>query len=223
MTLLNLPKPFSVFQISEGKYICLYGGDDIEWIQRFTDVAKAVESAADIKLEMLYVGKSNLRERVRKNNDSIAQENLSHVLPDLSSVWFFWARLESMWHSKVQHGGENAERDPIMQEIVSMLSFDGGDHGWAVFGRGWGEMSQMTKAKGDTIVGCLRDYHVWKNNIATKGFVGAVNDYLPQLHTPHHCNRLVLPGTTGRTPDRVACAECGRPMEKFIMYRCCTD
>lgn len=215
--------PMIVDWISEGKYICLYGGDDIEWIRKFTDVAKAVESAADIKLEMLYVGKSNLREKVRKNNDSIAQENLSHVLPDLSSVWFFWARLESMWHSKVQHGGENAERDPIMQEIVSMLSFDGGDHGWAVFGRGWGEMSQMTKAKGDTIVGCLRDYHVWKNNIATKGFVGAVNDYLPQLHTPHHCNRLVLPGTTGRTPDRVACAECGRPMEKFIMYRCCTD
>ena len=220
MTFLDL---VSVFQITEGKYICLFGGEDIEWIREFCILAKAVGRAAGIKLEMLYVGKSNPREKIWKNNISIAQEYLSDVLPGLNVVWFFWARLESMWHSKVQHG-ETPERDPITHEIMSMLSFDGGNHGWAVFGREWGEMSQMTKAKGDTILECLGEYQMWNDEVETKGFVAALNDYLiHQLQTPHHCNRLVLPDTTGRTPDRVPCADCGRPMEKYIRYRCCTD
>lgn len=219
----DISEGHSVFQISEGKYICLFGGVDIEWIRTFSNLAKAVGSSANIKLEMLYVGKSNLRDNVSKNNTIIVQENLGHVLPNLSSAWFFWARLESMWHSKVQHG-KTAERDPIMQEIMSMLSFDGGNHGWAVFGRGWGARSQMTKAKGDSIVKSLSEYEMWENNVGTKGFVAALNDYLlHQPQTPHHCYRLVLPETTGRTPERLPCAECGRPMEKYILYRCCTD
>ncbi|KAF7144107.1 hypothetical protein RHSIM_Rhsim05G0212000 [Rhododendron simsii] len=90
--------------ISEGKYICLYGGEDIEWIRKFTKTAKAVAQAARIPLEMLYVGKSYPREKVRKNNTTIVAENLSHILPDLNLIWFFWVRLENMWHSKTKHG-----------------------------------------------------------------------------------------------------------------------
>lgn len=93
-----------ILQISEGKYICLYGGEDMEWIRRFTTTAKAVAQAAGIQLEMLYVGKSNPREKVRKINSTIVAEKLSHILPDLTFIWFFWVRLESMWHSKTQHG-----------------------------------------------------------------------------------------------------------------------
>ncbi|KAK9277623.1 hypothetical protein L1049_007169 [Liquidambar formosana] len=57
--------------ISEGKHICLYGGEDIGWIRKFTTTAKAVAQAANITLEMLYVGKSNPREKVRKNTATI--------------------------------------------------------------------------------------------------------------------------------------------------------
>ncbi|KAL6351613.1 hypothetical protein AAG906_040967 [Vitis piasezkii] len=205
--------------ISEGSYICLFGGEDMEWIRKFCILAKAIARAAGIRLEMLYVGKSNPREKIQKINAIISTDNLSHTLPDLHLVWFFWVRLESMWYSKMQHG-KTVESDPIMQEIVSMLSFDGSDQGWVVFSKGSGE---MTKAKGENIVRCLSDYDVWKNNVSSKGFLGALNDYLREIHTPHHCNRLILPGTTGSIPERVVCAECGRPMEKFVMYRCCTD
>ncbi|KAF7142739.1 hypothetical protein RHSIM_Rhsim05G0212300 [Rhododendron simsii] len=90
--------------ISEGKYICLYGGEDTEWIRKFTKTAKAVAQAARIPLEMLYVGKSYPGEKVRKNNTTIVAENLSHILPNLNLIWFFWVRLESMWHSKTKHG-----------------------------------------------------------------------------------------------------------------------
>ncbi|XP_038693169.1 protein SIEVE ELEMENT OCCLUSION B-like [Tripterygium wilfordii] len=203
--------------IAENKYICLYGGEDIEWIRKFTRNAQAVAREAQISLEMLYVGKSNPREKVRKNNAIIQAEKLSHVLQDITLVWFFWVRIESMWHSKVQHG-KSVENDQIMQEIMTMLSFDGSEQGWAVISRG---SAEMARAKGETISEALVDYEKWKN--PEKGFVNALNDHLHDVHTDHHCNRLILPGVTGGIPERVVCAECGRPMEKFIMYRCCTD
>ena len=190
----------------------------MEWIRRFTTAMKAVAKVAQIQLEMLYVGKGNPREKVRKNNVIIATENLSHTLPDQTLIWFFWVRLESMWHSKSQYT-KSGENDIIMQEIMSMLSFDGSDQGWAVISRG----TEMAKAKGDTILKSLTQFEQWKDLVGELGLVGALNENLRTLHTPHHCNRLILPGTTGRIPERVVCAECGRPMEKFIMYRCCTD
>lgn len=78
----------TTYQMQEGKYICLYGGEDIDWIQRFTTTMHAVAQAAQIPLEMLYVGKSNLKEKVRKNNTAIATQGVSHVLPDVTLVWW---------------------------------------------------------------------------------------------------------------------------------------
>lgn len=208
-----------ILQINDGKYICFYGGEDIEWIRKFTSAAKIVAKEAQIQLEMLYVGKSNPREKVRRNNTTIVNEKLSHVLPDLTLIWFFWVRLESMWHSKVQHK-RTVENDSIMQEIMTMLSFDGSEQGWAVISKG---SAEMAKAKGDTILNSFLGFDSWKNHAQEIGFVPALNDHLHELHTPLHCNRLILPGTTGSIPERVVCAECGRAMEKFIMYRCCTD
>ncbi|GMH01541.1 hypothetical protein Nepgr_003380 [Nepenthes gracilis] len=212
-------EPLIFTWIQQNKYICLYGGEDMEWIRNITTRVKTVAQEAGIPLEMLYVGKSNLKEKVRKNNSIILAENLSHTLPDVTLTWFFWARLESMWHSKAQHG-KSAENDAITQEIVTMLSFDGSDQGWAVISRG---SAEIAKAKGDTILSCLNEFGKWKEEVGLIGFVQALNDHLQKLRTPHHCNRLILPGSTGNIPERVVCAECGRPMEKFLMYRCCTD
>ncbi|KAH8495395.1 hypothetical protein H0E87_018538 [Populus deltoides] len=211
--------PMILSWIDQGKYICLYGGEDIEWIRKFTVTAKDVASRAGITLEMLYVGKSNPREKVWEINSIITTEKLSHVLPDLTLIWFFWVRLESMWHSKVQHK-RTVENDTIMQEIMTMLSFDGSGQGWAVISRGPGDMA---KEKGETILESFLDFENWKEGAQEKGFLPALIDYLRKLHSPLHCNRLILPGATGRIPEEVDCAECGRPMEKFIMYRCCTD
>ncbi|KAL5829285.1 hypothetical protein ACOSQ3_018753 [Xanthoceras sorbifolium] len=204
--------------IAEEKFVCLYGGEDMEWIRKFTMTAQAVAKVAGIQLELLYVGKSNPKEKVRKNMSTIAVEKLSHTLQQIPLIWFFWVRLESMWHSKMKYG-KSAENDRIMQEIVTMLSFDGSDQGWAVICRG----SEMAKAKGETILRCFVDYDLWKSQADQKGFIPAIIDHLQDLYSPHHCNRLILPGTTGSIPERIVCAECGKPMEKFIMYRCCTD
>ncbi|KAL8137857.1 hypothetical protein V2J09_003858 [Rumex salicifolius] len=201
--------------ISENKYICLYGGEDMDWIRKFTTKARAIAEEAAVPLEMLYVGRSNPKERVRNNNAIISVEGLSHTL-DLNLIWFFWVRLESMWHSKIQHG-RTVENDPIMQEIVTMLSYDGSsDEGWAVMFRG---SADMTKAKGGAFLSCFDKFEEWKVNVETAGLVQAIDEHLHKIQSPHHCNRLILPATTGTVPDKVVCAECGRQMEKFIMYQ----
>ncbi|TMW88303.1 hypothetical protein EJD97_018736 [Solanum chilense] len=206
--------------ISEGKCICLYGGEDIEWIRSFTSSTRAVANEAGVPLEMLYVGKKNPKERVRKNSSIIQMENLSHVVQDQTLIWFFWERLESMWHSRTQQDISD-ESDPILQEIVTILSYDGSDLGWAVFSRG---LAEMTRGKGDLIVQVMKGFDRWRNEVSDiTTFVPALDRQLRDLHSPHHCTRLILPSTSGHIPERVVCAECSRPMEKFIMYRCCTD
>lgn len=174
--------------------------------------------AAGIDLEMLYVGKSNAKERVRKINSVIATENLSRYWPELTFVWFFWSRLESMLYSKLQHR-KNEEEDNVMQEVMTMLSFDGSDQGWAIFCRG----SDMTRGKGDLVYQSMEEFERWKEDAYDRGFVPALRDNLLRLHTPQHCNRLILPGINGGIPEKVVCAECGRIMEKYYMYRCCVD
>lgn len=124
-----------------------------------------------------------------------------------------------MWHSKNQLG-RTIENDPILPGIMTMLTFDGSEGGWAILSRG---SDDMAKAKGTTFLTCLSDYSIWKEHVKQKGFLQALNDHLKELHLPHHCNRLVLPGTDGMTKERVACIECGRPMERYTMYKCCDE
>ncbi|KAF9677855.1 hypothetical protein SADUNF_Sadunf08G0151100 [Salix dunnii] len=205
--------------IKEGKFICLYGGEDIEWIRKFTKAAKVVAGDAGIQLEMVYLGKSGPKEKAGKISAVILKEKLGHVFSNLDLIWLFWVRLESMWHSKVQQK-RSVKNDLIMQEIMTMLSFDGSDQGWAVISKG---SDEMAKARGDTILKSFAEFESWKQSAGEKGFLPALIDNVHKLHSPTHCNRLILPEATGSVPERIVCAECNRPMEKFIMYRCCTD
>ncbi|KAG2714700.1 hypothetical protein I3760_03G040300 [Carya illinoinensis] len=217
--LVNDIDPTILNWISEGRYICIYGGEDIEWIRKLTTTTHGMAQATGISLGMVYVGKSNPKERVRINTETISVEELGHYWKDMTSVMYFWVRIESMWQSKMQLG-INVENDSIMQEIMTLLSFDGSEGGWALLSRG---SAEIVRAKGSTFLNCLMQYDVWKEQAQLKGIVPAIRDHLTKLQTPHRCNRIVLPGTAGRTPERVVCSECGRTMEKFIMYQCCNE
>ncbi|KAD5507696.1 hypothetical protein E3N88_15399 [Mikania micrantha] len=205
--------------IAEEKYICLYGGDDLEWIRKFTKTASNLAKTAGITLEMVYAGKSGTKERIRKITATISEETLSHTWPDPTSVWYFWTRLESMLHSKIQQG-KSFDNDPIMKEVMTMMSFDGSDQGWALICLGSGDMA---RANAELSLASLTEYEDWEKDAQENGFVPALKAYLAKLHKPQHCNRLILPGISGGIPEVVVCSECGRTMEKFLMFRCCTD
>ncbi|KAK3002641.1 hypothetical protein RJ639_019998, partial [Escallonia herrerae] len=80
---------------------------------------------------------------------------------------------------------------------MRMLSFDASAQGWAVIGSG----SEMAKANGDTILRSFNELNNWMKNARERGFIVALNDHIRELQTPHHCNRLILPGIDN--PEKV--------------------
>ena len=207
-------------QIGEGKYICLYGGDSIEWIREFTNKARDVATVLNIPLELIYVGKSNVpKERIRKINEIIQAEKLSHICPEFMSIWFFWSRLESMRCSKVRYG-KTIDDDHILKEVMVLLSYDGSDQGWVSL---WHGDNETARANGKLALLTLNAFQAWQNEAINKGFVPAFGQELEQRHSPQHCTRLILPGIGQDIPPKVVCTECGRDMEKFYMFRCCLE
>ncbi|KAJ6423996.1 hypothetical protein OIU84_024884 [Salix udensis] len=205
--------------IKEGKYIFLYGGDDIEWVRKFTKTARAVAQAARVPLEMVYVGKSSKRDKIQRVMATITMEKLSYIWEDLTMIWFFWTRLESMLYSKIQLGKLD-DHDPMMQEIKKLLSYDR-EGGWAVLSNG---SNVVVNGHSTTVLPTLVEYDLWKDQVPDKGFDLAFHDHHLKLHDiSHPCCRFDFPMTTGRIPHTMKCPECNRTMEKFSTFLCCHD
>ncbi|KAJ0075585.1 hypothetical protein Patl1_33348 [Pistacia atlantica] len=179
--------------IAEENYICLYGGGNIDWIKKFIAKAQVVAEAANIKLQILYVGKSNPGEQIQGNISTITEEKLSHSLQDLPLVKFFWKRLKSMLQSRMPLG-HTEKNDPVMQEINTILSIDEKDEGWALLCRG----SDMAIAKSEIILKCLSDFDLWRTYMNEKEFVTTLKHYhrkmllLQLMESPHKDNMEVL-------------------------------
>ncbi|KAK9926763.1 hypothetical protein M0R45_023976 [Rubus argutus] len=206
--------------IDTGKYICLFGSDDIEWIRKFTVSAKAAAREAQIPLELVYAGRSTAtREKIRRVNRTIETENLGRTWPDYTSTWFFWSRLDSMRCSKAKYH-KTVDNDAILREVMTLLSYDGSDHGWVMVWRG---SAETVRGNGQLALITLDDFGAWKIQASEIGFVPEFTNQLKRRHQPQHCTRLIIPGFGPDIPDKVVCTECGREMEKFFMFRCCTD
>ncbi|KAI3981745.1 hypothetical protein MKX01_027730 [Papaver californicum] len=205
--------------IREDKFVCLYGGEDINWVRIFTTTMQRVVLESKINLEMLYVGKSKPKEQVKKIIDIIMKERLSHCWQDPMSIWFFWDRLESMWYSKLQHT-RTIDNDPVLREITTMLTFDGSNDGWAILTKGSGE---MVKAHGSKMLEVLAKFNEWKIKVEQHGFIQAIVRALDSYPSHGHCSCLVLPGMTPGKIHELSCTECGRPMELYTLYQCCDN
>ncbi|KAL8547563.1 hypothetical protein ACS0TY_007041 [Phlomoides rotata] len=209
--------------INDNKVICLYGGEDMQWIHNFITMARNVANSARIELEMVYIGKTMSTERAKRLHEAVAGR--THIWTDPTSTWYFWTRIESMMYSKRHHGATTKETgDHILNEVMNVLTFGGSEEeGWAMFSQGSGlGVGQMARAKGAAMMQGLVEYGTWANEAREKGFVVALHDYLAGHHTAEHCNRLILPGVDD-IPETVVCTECSQPMDKYFMYRCCTD
>ncbi|GFZ03854.1 sieve element occlusion amino-terminus protein [Actinidia rufa] len=228
----NIPK-----WIREGKYICLYGGADIEWIRKFTATAKAVARTTGIALEMVYVGNRTGKQVTRNITETINAEKLSSCWRDDFSIWFFWTRLEIMFFSLIdpEKAVENdsirnevsstdpendAKNNSIFNEVDTVLGFDSSHKEWAIISKA---PAEMTRADGETVLKSFYEFNTWEEDARERGFIPALSSKFKQLQTPHHCNKLILPWTNGSVPEKVVCRQCGRPMENYLMFSCCTD
>ncbi|CAI0457078.1 unnamed protein product [Linum tenue] len=201
--LVNGIDPMILNWIKDGKYIFLYGGDDVEWVRKFTNTARAVAVASRIPLEMAYVGKSTKKELVRRVLATITVEKLSY----------------SMLFSKIQQGKLD-DHDPMMLEIKKLLSYDK-EGGWAVLSKG---SNIISNGHGNTVLTTLVEYDLWKEEIPVKGFDLAYDDHHKKVHgVTYPCCRFEFPNTAGRIPEGMKCPECHRYMEKYTTFLCCHD
>ncbi|PON74659.1 Sieve element occlusion [Trema orientale] len=226
--------------IQEGKHICLYGGEDMEWIRSFTRTAKAVARGHGVDLEMLYAGKNRARERVVKKLINVTQrEKLSKAL-EWRLISYFWLRMEKMCFSEPPVAMADQEEvepeyfspddlvfavpahhcNPIFSGILKMLSVGSSSKGWAVISGG-SENDTLFEADGELLLTALLEHEKWKQTAENYGFVTALEMYYHRLcNELPHCINMILPDTQIK---QISCAACNKPMEKMVMYSCCSD
>lgn len=206
----------------QGTMVCLYGGEDIEWIREFTRATKdaVTNISSATRMELVYVGKKNAIKEVENINSKIDKDNLSRYWSDLTSIWFFWTRLESMLYLKMQQC-KNSRNDLIMQELTTLLSYDGSDRGWALFCKG---SSEMALARGDVALKSMKEFGEWRQSAIDNGLFPVLSSRIRESQKKQRCSRIILSGDRQEIPNKKLSSDgCECSMEKCFVYRCCAD
>ncbi|XP_077226691.1 sieve element occlusion protein [Tasmannia lanceolata] len=215
--------PLISMWIGEGRTICLYGSDNLEWIREFTGKINDIKRVG-VPLELVYVGNNSTREHTKEIAATIVEERLSGSLSQ-TGIYFFWARLKSIRSSRT-HIGKDMKNDVIMKEVMSMLSHDDEEKGWVVMGRG--SSTDTIKLHGRKLMDCLALFNVWGENVEKVGFLSAMRNSLDPPPPPPiekcNCNTRnhsrIIPYVRDSNEEIVICEECKRPMEKCVLYQC---
>ncbi|XP_022734843.1 protein SIEVE ELEMENT OCCLUSION C [Durio zibethinus] len=200
--------------VEEGRNICIYGSENLDWIREFSAKIKEIKDAG-VQLEMIYVGKNNPDEHVKDILITIIGEIHSNLL-SFTKVQLFWLRLESMRRSKSRLG-KTASTDHILAEVLALL-YNDDDNGWAVIGKGLS--TDLVRVQGGEIIQCLNLFGQWGENVAQLEFVGALRTVLepPLLDGP--CNHTeVVTYSQGFIEGSIVCQKCKRLMKKFTIYQ----
>ncbi|KAK6134885.1 hypothetical protein DH2020_031369 [Rehmannia glutinosa] len=210
--LLNNIETSAIEWALEGKFICLYGGEDTVWIQNFTTVVSDIFQQSQVPIMTLYLGTNDM-------NAIVEQKKYSNIILDPMKIKLFWARLESIRQSRVQIG-VLPESDEIIKEVFKMLSFGCSKRGWAIISKG---SNEMAKGMGDIMLKALSEYDQWKGNVELKGFVTALEEYMGTIGTSYFCNKFIVPKTKNGLPEKMDCFECRREMRMSVRFTCCGD
>ncbi|XXG49609.1 hypothetical protein AAC387_Pa02g3744 [Persea americana] len=217
------------------RIIYLYGGDDLDWIRKFTATTKEVVKGEGIILELIYVGK--------KHTETIIKENLSKVL-DEEKRRRFRARLDCILYSKMKFG-TSIDTDKTFEDVMMLLGSDGSGDGWTVVGDGSEEVVTMNK---ETVMESLVQFKEKKVQFTFQTFFITLHKVLevvingnkpvgsdgkpggngvipigPGSSYKKHCKHIYIPSTNGIIPENMVCVDCHRPMEKYVMYKCCVE
>lgn len=190
----------------------------MDWIRKFTSTMKEVVKGQGIFLELIYVGK--------KHAETIIKESLSKCWDDPLQIRRFRARLESIWYSKMQHG-KTIANDTVLKDVMMLLSSDGSGRGWTMIGQG---SKDLIAVNGKMIMDCLLQFKKLKINITSQNFFYTMSNVVKEVISikpidivHKHCNHIILPTNIGVAQENVVCVDCNRPMEKYVMYKCCIE
>ncbi|KHN41404.1 hypothetical protein glysoja_048427 [Glycine soja] len=127
--LLDGINPLLAYWVEQGKNICLYGSENLVWIQQFNDKTTEIKRAG-LQLETIYVGNSQSSENVKQIMAIGGEKSLSDPL-SFTNVQHFWVRLETMRRSKLRLG-KTPSSDHVLAKLSTLLDMDDREEGWAV-------------------------------------------------------------------------------------------
>ncbi|KAG4967947.1 hypothetical protein JHK87_033598 [Glycine soja] len=105
--LLDGINPLLAYWVEQGKNSCLYGSENLVWIQQFNDKIIEIKQPG---------GEKSL-------NDPLSFRNVQH----------FWVQLETMRMSKLILGNTPSS-DHVLAKLSTLLDMDDREEGWAVIG-----------------------------------------------------------------------------------------
>ncbi|KOM39721.1 hypothetical protein LR48_Vigan03g310300 [Vigna angularis] len=215
--LLDEINPLLAYWVEQGKSICLYGSENLVWIQQFNDKITELKRAG-LQLETIYVGNSQLGEHVKQIMARSGATSRSDPL-SFTNVQFFWLRLASMLRSKLRLG-KTPSGDYVLAELSALLKMDDREEGWAVIGSGGS--TDIIRLRGMQVMEFLRKCSVWRENITKFGLWGAPTNILEADFVEGSCTHsyFVPSRKNGRlSQGTVICQVCKRPMKKFVVYK----
>ncbi|XP_065873388.1 protein SIEVE ELEMENT OCCLUSION A-like [Euphorbia lathyris] len=224
----SLYQPRKATQTSNGgvsaPIICLYGGEELKWIQTFTQLVEALNTKlTTITIELVYVSK---RDAIDDNNRDIFKfletKSITYWTAKDTKCRRFWGRLENLFSSAIRNG-RNTKQD-IMKEVITLLGYNASSKGWTVFGQLDAKLSvKIAKASGGVAELVLKETEKWWTT-------GSITDFLKKLSIqldekaktePHHCCHVMLPSTVGDNVHEITCPVCEKDMGNFRFYTCC--
>ncbi|RZB50139.1 Protein SIEVE ELEMENT OCCLUSION C [Glycine soja] len=176
--LLDGINPFLAYWVEQGKNICLYGSENLVWIQQFNDKITEVKRAG-MQLETIYVGNSQSGENVKQIMARSGEKSFSDPL-SFTNVQYFWLRLESMRRSKLRLG-KTPSSDHVLAELSALLDMDAREEEWTVIGCGGSSSTDIFRLQGMQVMEFVRKCSEWRENITNLGFFGALRNFL-DLH-----------------------------------------
>ncbi|XP_021636885.2 protein SIEVE ELEMENT OCCLUSION B [Hevea brasiliensis] len=206
--------------------ICLYGGEDIKWIEEFTTAINRIKDVTKLSMDLVYVSQSKA---INQTNKAIFDFITGRKLGVCWNVeetysWRFWARLESIFSSGLRKG-IYPKVNNTMKDVGTLLSFSGSYSGWAAFGQ-LGTSHKMAKATGEVVLQVLSNISSWWDAAGgSEFFLLELNQQIQKqlIDKPNHCCHIVLPANVAEIADEMmTCTICDRKMGKYLMtYRCC--
>lgn len=187
------------------------------WIQQFNDKINELKRVG-LQLETIYVGNSQLGERVKQIMARSGATSRSDPL-SFTNVQFFWLRLASMLRSKLRLG-KTPSGDYVLAELSALLEMDDREEGWAVIGSGGS--TDTIRLQGMQVMEFLRKCSVWRENITKFGLWGSPRNILETDFVGGSCTHsyFVPSSKNGRlSQGTVICQLCKRPMKKFVVYK----
>ncbi|KAK8627460.1 hypothetical protein V6N13_135071 [Hibiscus sabdariffa] len=202
--------------VEEGRNICLYGSENLDWIREFNAKMKDIKDAG-MQLELIYVGKNNPDEHIKEILSIINGEIQSNLL-SFTKIELFWLRLESMRRSKSRlrnNASTESTSDHVLAEVSALL-YNNDDNGWAVFGKGLS--TDIVRVQGDEIIRCLDVFRRWGENVSQLEFIDALKTVLEPPLVEGPCDHTqVVPYSEGLRQGNIVCHKCKRLMKKFTI------